>query len=484
MRENCGNHAKKFLLRQFSDLLGLVQHPILRSNLEIITLAATHQLESGLLPTFLFGKMHRYDAPKFIEGCVCYAVACVASTDATAKQSTAVYVRALCAMRDSPSAKEVTRYHNTLQKTFNSLKLVDNSHLHFAVKVVVNMLFEAHPLRSYYESKHFHVVVVNNLDRQRNEYTGLLGQPIERPVLLNMQEMRDVVGCSNHKHERVAVLENGSNKPLLVFVGSLLIRQQGAPKEAKSCCGENEDTDEDTDKDTDTDEAMRAMEAMHLGTTRLAQWSEHPSPPLMHTGGRTPMVRSFAFAYKSDSQYDHTRGLCKKHLLPKVRERSTLRDNKTLIQVECAPLVHYIHESFDKFVPTSVTNHMAALMERCSGRWSVVPNTMFTALGVHLNFAQYYHIDEVDFANAMAAVCYNVTNPNNVQEGGEFVLPELNMYLRPQHGDVVYWQTRRIIHGVAPFLENTTLERCSWVVFQTEDCSIGCLECEDTAQCL
>ena len=97
-------------------------------------------------------------------------------------------------------------------------------------------------------------------------------------------------------------------------------------------------------------------------------------------------------------------------------------------------------------------------------------------LKIHLNFEQHYHLDQADLKGSLSVAVYDVFNPDN-QVGGELIFPQLEMYLQPTHGDVVYWRTRSVVHGVAPFVKNTTLTRVSWVLFQTEDCYTGCLKC-------
>jgi uncharacterized protein (DUF1810 family) len=56
-------------------------HPELRRRLLAITAAATAQLRSGVPQTVLFGKQHKYDAPKFHEVCTCFLIAAEASND-------------------------------------------------------------------------------------------------------------------------------------------------------------------------------------------------------------------------------------------------------------------------------------------------------------------------------------------------------------------------------------------------------------------
>ena len=287
-----------------------------------------------------------------------------------------------------------------------------------------------------------------------------------------MQEIRQ-----NNCGEKVVLLEQGSDIPLLIFVGGLLsdtVQKETKTNDETAATDATDATNAKETKSNDETAATAAKDALRLGTARLKTWSEHPSPPLMHTGGSTPMVRSFSFAYKKDNQYDSSSGLCTQHSLPLISQRSTLVNNRSIVDTEFSPLIKYLDSSFNKYVPKNVTDAMRSTMNRCHNKWAVVPDTMFTTLGVHVNFPQHYHKDLVDVNDALACVCYHIKNEG---EGGELVLPELGLYVRPKHGDVIYWRTTHVIHGVAPFIEDSELERTSWVTFQTEDCKIGCVTC-------
>jgi hypothetical protein len=227
-------------------------------------------------------------------------------------------------------------------------------------------------------------------------------------------------------------------------------------------------------KEFSTATTSKARNALLLGSERLKGWAEHNSPPLMHTGGKTPLVRSFAFSYKSDVQYDcvdcstiddrydkkasinntnettkHIKpGLCKLHQLPIIYQRSTLKNNLDILKNEFSPLIRWMDQSLSYYMPNGVIDYMNVLKDRCANQW-VLFNTVFTSLGVHINFSQHYHVDEVDAKNSVAAAIYHIDNPNN-ETGGELVFPQLQMYLKPKHGDQVFWRTNRIIHGVSP----------------------------------
>ena len=335
-----------------------------------------------------------------------------------------------------------------------------------------------HPLELFYRNLGFHVRIFHPDFIGEKEFNDLLGTPVNRKTLSNMQEIRQ-----NNCGEKVVLLEQGSDIPLLIFVGGLLSdNDDTVQKETKTNdeTAATDATDATNAKETkstignDETAATAAKDALRLGTARLKTWSEHPSPPLMHTGGSTPMVRSFSFAYKKDNQYDSSSGLCTQHSLPLISQRSTLVNNRSIVDTEFSPLIKYLDSSFNKYVPKNVTDAMRSTMNRCHNKWAVVPDTMFTTLGVHVNFPQHYHKDLVDVKDALACVCYHIKNEG---EGGELVLPELGLYVRPKHGDVIYWRTTHVIHGVAPFIEDSELERTSWVMFQTEDCKIGCVTC-------
>ena len=61
-----------------------LEHPQLRARLLAITIAATVHLRSGVAAAVLFGKQHRYDAPKFHEVSTCFLMAAEARADAEA----------------------------------------------------------------------------------------------------------------------------------------------------------------------------------------------------------------------------------------------------------------------------------------------------------------------------------------------------------------------------------------------------------------
>jgi len=145
---------------------------------------------------------------------------------------------------------------------------------------------------------------------------------------------------------------------------------------------------------------------------------------------------------------------------------------------EFQPIITWLNESLTTYAPPETVQSMETLVQRCFSRWVVAPNTLFTTLGVHFNFSQHYHLDQVDVDTSLAAVVYHVDNPKN-EKGGELMLPEVDLYLQPQHGDQVFWRTTRLIHGVGQFSVNTSLQRTSWVMFQTMDCFLGCVECSD-----
>jgi hypothetical protein len=446
-------------------------------NLTAITTAATKQLVAGRTPTDLFGAQHKYDAPKFIEGCMCYAVACALVSSSSTSSALDVYVNALRAIRDFSGERK--RYDTAMERTASALLRNEDERVRRASQLVAERLLpptttghHQHPLRSFYSQRGFHVLVVSS-EQVSSQSSALLGTPVRREELDSCVNMEEMYGS------RVAVLEAGSEVPLLVFVSGMLRSEslKGEEKKETEAEAEVEETKMIQRSPPPADRAS-ALEALKLGTSRLSCWHEHAAPPMMHTGYTTPLVRSFAFAFKSDSQHDPSNGLCELHGLPVVRERSTLVQNRSILRDEFAPLVRWLDSSYSENMNRSVIRRMESLMERCDGRWAVVPGTKFTALGVHLNFAQHYHVDEADVDDSLSVVVYDVMNPDN-HDGGELVFPGLEMYLRPRQGDVLYWRTKRVIHGVAPFVENTSLRRASWVLFQTEDCSKGCLECSE-----
>ena len=508
VRSNVGHHAKKFLLHTFSDVVHLVTHPTLSMNLTTITTAATKQLLAGVSPSTLFGKQHKYDAPKFIEGCMCYAVACalVSSSSSTTTTTTAsldIYVNALRAMRDSVEKK---RYKTTMQRTTTVLQRHEDVRVRQATEQVSMMLLplpetshqsSSHPLSSFYQERGYHVLIVSHEQMIASESSSLLGTPVRR------EDLATCINIQENYGNRVVVLETGSEVPVFIFVSGMLHESSEEEvvvesSEEEVVVEEREEKEEKQEKEKEEKEERKVVQrssspspplssppppnrasahaALKLGTSRLSTWYKHAAPPMMHTGYTTPMVRSFAFAYKSDSQTNPLVGLCAVHGLPCVRARSTLLQNQEIIRGEFAPLIQWLDSSYETNVNPDVVNKMNFLMERCHHRWAILSGTKFTALGIHLNFAQHYHIDEADVPGSLSVAVYDVLNPDH-QLGGEVIFPQLQMYLRPRHGDVLYWRTRSVVHGVAPFVENTTLRRVSWVLFQTEDCYNGCLEC-------
>ena len=497
VRSNVGHHAKKFLLHTFSDVVHLVTHPTLSMHLTTITTAATQQLLAGVSPSTLFGKQHKYDAPKFIEGCMCYAVACAlvtssSSTTTITTSSLDIYVNALRAMRDSGENK---RYKTTMQRTTTVLQRHEDVRVRQATEQVSMMLLPLpetshqsiiHPLSSFYQERGYHVLIVSHEQMIDSQSSSLLGTPVRREDLATCINIQEKYG------NRVVVLETGSEVPVLIFVSGML--HESSEEEVVE--GEREETEEKEEKEerkvdqrssspsppslpsslSPPPDRASAHAALKLGTSRLSTWYQHAAPPMMHTGYTTPMVRSFAFAYKSDSQTNPLVGLCAVHGLPCVRARSTFLQNQEIIHGEFAPLIQWLDSSYETNVNPDVVHKMNFLMERCHHRWAILSGTKFTALGIHLNFAQHYHVDEADVPGSLSVAVYDVLNPDH-QMGGELIFPQIQMYLRPTHGDVLYWRTRSVVHGVAPFVENTTLRRVSWVLFQTEDCYNGCLEC-------
>ena len=75
VRSSVGEHARKFLLPNMKAVQDFLGHQHLRHNIVAITIAASKHLEAGVSPLLLFGKMHRYDCPKFVETCTVMAVA-------------------------------------------------------------------------------------------------------------------------------------------------------------------------------------------------------------------------------------------------------------------------------------------------------------------------------------------------------------------------------------------------------------------------
>ena len=546
VRSNVGNHARHFLIPTFAELVGLVTHPVLSVNLEHFTTMATNQLQQGTPPSVLFGKMHRYDVPKFIEGCICYAAACLVAANTL---SFDVYVQALHAIKHANNESK-QRFRTSIEHTTRSLLQLKDEQVTLAVHVVQQKLLAKantgeqkkkdttsttkdtresqehdhhdhhhhqqrqkirfHPLERHYTSLGFVVVIVPNLDQHKNNYNQLLGQPTDQRVLKNWTELRSAIdGQNNGKNGRLVLLEKGSTIPLLIFLAGDAHHHHSNKDDKKTQPATQESTSASSSASSSASpsasaSASAALTALSSGTTRLKSWAAHPAPPLMHTGYTKPMINSFAFAYKSDAQHNFTSGctsftsgassssnktnctasstnacagLCTAHRLPLIRERSTLKNNRSIVN-EFQPIITWLNNSLTTYAPPATVQSMETLVQRCSSRWVVAPNTLFTTLGVHFNFSQHYHLDQVDVDTALAAVVYHVDNPKD-EVGGELMLPEVDLYLQPQHGDQVFWRTTRLIHGVGQFSVNTSLQRTSWVMFQTTDCLLGCVECSD-----
>ena len=78
VRGNVGAHARKFLLPSWDDVDAYLQNSELAGRLAEVTDAATRVLKNtGTTPADLFGKQHRYDAPKFVETVTVFAVSCM-----------------------------------------------------------------------------------------------------------------------------------------------------------------------------------------------------------------------------------------------------------------------------------------------------------------------------------------------------------------------------------------------------------------------
>ena len=335
VRSRVGNHARHFLIPTFAELVGLVSHPVLSVNLQHFTTLATKQLQQGTPPSALFGKMHRYDVPKFIEGCICYAAACLVAKNTV---SFDVYVQALHAMKHA-SNESKQRFRTSIEHTTRSLLQLKDEPVTLAVHVIEQKLLAKentreqkkrdktsstkdsrksqehdhhdhhdhedhhqqqrqktrfHPLERHYTSLGFHVILVPNLDQHKNKYNQLLGQPTDQTVLKNWTELRSAIdGQSNGKNGRLVLLEEGSTIPLLIFVAGDALHHHSNKDDKKTQSATQEFTSA-----SPSASASAALTALSLGTTRLKSWAAHPAPPLMHTGYTKPMINSFAFAYK------------------------------------------------------------------------------------------------------------------------------------------------------------------------------------------
>lgn len=204
----------------------------------------------------------------------------------------------------------------------------------------------------------------------------------------------------------------------------------------------------------------------------VTRWKMHPSRKCEHSGFEQPPVRAFAFAFSSKAHCD-----CG---LARVEARSTLRQNWLRLR-RLAPFFAHMDSTFRSLVPPHVFDnlHMSGL--RCQSRWMLPGSQIFSSLGVNTNFHQCCHIDVDDNPEGMAMIRYHVLRQNASQmrprapDAGCLCFPEINISLQPDGGDIVVFQSHRLVHGVTAL--DFACQRTAIVLFQTCDVANGCLKC-------
>lgn len=366
----------------------------------------------------------------------------------------------------------------------------------------------------------------------------------------------------SNQPDKFVVLEKGQSMPLLVFIGNKF-KFNPAPHDSV------ESGPQLGGQERESEYLQLAAKSMKAGVSVLSKWNKHSSRCVVHTGFRSKIVQSYSFAYDSRALKDSTRGACicervdssscgvgrkrKRRDIPIevtsttmlrcVRMRSTLKNNKQLVEETLHDLISGADRVFRENVLKLATGVQAKVIEssassknndvspsafdqanscllnmelaraHCSGRWMLLPDCLWSSMGVNINFSQHFHVDSDDVGmgcavysigrrccdldgnagdsskdgNATAHQSISSGSKRNADDtimwqGGELVFPQISAYLQPSDGDFLAWRTNRLLHGVAPFPEGESMGtycRAAFVFFQTEAVHHGCLKCSD-----
>jgi len=134
VRGNVGAHARKFLLRNIADVETYLMTKELVIRLGNITRAATDQFRGGVKPQHLFGRQHKFDAPKFVETVTVFHCGC-----------TSVMLR----QNLNPKIRDVLkRLQKVLKEGLQSFRAVD-VHGNYFQKSFVKTINKIKTLRHY-----------------------------------------------------------------------------------------------------------------------------------------------------------------------------------------------------------------------------------------------------------------------------------------------------------------------------------------------
>lgn len=391
-----------------------------------------------------------------------------------------------------------------------------------------------HALFKFYKDRNFTVVICSPLEIAEGE--KLYGT--ETP---SIDKVPSVVSIREEYGTRVVFLEEGEHKrPLLIYVGDLfstaetLCTATGSEKEVETGTRASE---------TLIGQATReaTSKSLQLAATEFASWKEHPSRKVVHTGFKVKSVRSYCFAFSQGKEETCSCG--SGNVVPVVRARSTLRENAALIYSGCINgVIRGAEEAFCALVPPAAVAEMQKASSRCDGRWMLGrqgTRSLFSSLGVNVQFEQNYHVDDDDAEGSLSCALYSVrgaaettavaaaaaattpagadadaapgadadtlsygngkrkrkktserkrnskrkresegTRVRKIGRGGQLVLPQLGAYLCPNDGDFVAWRTNYIVHGVAPCDKGKDW-RTAFVLYQTNAVTRACLVCSE-----
>ena len=147
---------------------------------------------------------------------------------------------------------------------------------------------------------------------------------------------------------------------------------------------------------------------------KFASWKYHPSRKVVHTGFTVKPVRSYCFAFRqADGELCSCAGAGEgADVAPIIRARSTLRKNAPLIYTgEVNDVIRGAEQAFRELVPPVVVAGMQKASSRCEGRWMLGregKRSLFSTLGVNIQYAQHYHVDADDAVGSLSCVVYSV----------------------------------------------------------------------------
>lgn len=96
----------------------------------------------------------------------------------------------------------------------------------------------------------------------------------------------------------------------------------------------------------------------------------------------------------------------------------------------------------------------------------VIPGTVFTTVTVNKNYRTAAHRDPRNLKDSISTML--VIHDGKI-DGGELILPELDVALRFRNGDLVWFENQKRIHGNAPVTRyGSKAQRCSMVFYYRE----------------